>query len=375
MAIYIIIIFIILNIYLLPSCFGVLPKSRGHPYYKTFRLVDEDICHPFSVVHKIDLKKYAGSALSISPGTKFNTWFNRTKDFECKFIVKAPKDESLFASIQSISFRKNGDECLDYVKFKRKNDNEADHRICGKLNRQIPRVMINENNQPRFEALNHDTNDDNYDDIYQYSTRYDESDLDGEIETTIFVSKKSLSMNENLNLTISYTPYKSCDKVNTDDYGPTTAYDICLWKEYFCDGIQNCASDLCADEQYCSNDIFGNGNNTKLTIGAIVTIILCLLKFLASLWICKRYKIFCWSPDCMMNSSTINNNNNDNSYHNNNTSRIIDNDIDNNFSTNQSSSVPPVLLVSVLPSSHDKDLPPSYESLFPERINSAATQS
>lgn len=95
------------------------------------------------------------------------------------------------------------------LQFKRKNNNEADHRICGKLNRQIPRVMINENNQPRFEALNHDTNDDNYDDIYQYSSRYDESDLDGEIETTIFVSKKSLSMNENLNLTITYTPYKS----------------------------------------------------------------------------------------------------------------------------------------------------------------------
>lgn len=76
----------------------------------------------------------------------------------------------------------------------------------------------------------------------------------------------------------------------------------------------------------------------------------------------------------MMTSSTINNNNNDNNYHNNNTNRIIDNDID-NFSTNQASSVPPVLLVSVLPSSHDKDLPPSYDSLFPERINSTATQS
>ncbi|KAF7992482.1 hypothetical protein HCN44_004826 [Aphidius gifuensis] len=36
-------------------------------YWLVIRLVDEDIRHPFLVAHKIDLKKYAGSAVSISP--------------------------------------------------------------------------------------------------------------------------------------------------------------------------------------------------------------------------------------------------------------------------------------------------------------------
>lgn len=77
--------------------------------------MDEDICDPLSRTKVIDLHK-SGGALSVSPGSKFYTWYNRTGDWQCKFTVRAPKDASLFASIQSISFRKIGNECLDYVR-------------------------------------------------------------------------------------------------------------------------------------------------------------------------------------------------------------------------------------------------------------------
>ena len=81
-----------------------------------------------------------------------------------------------------------------------------------------------------------------------------------------------------------------------------------------------------------------------------------------SLWICRRHKRLCWSSDC------AGPNQHDNRYAH--TERIAE-----NLSANPNSSVAvaPMLEVAVLPAVADKDLPPSYDSLFPEQSNPSTT--
>lgn len=135
--------------------------------------------------------------------------------------------------------------------------------------------------------------------------------------------------------------------------------NICIWKGYYCDGIRNCALNNCMDENGC--DIVSDGTGTKVTVGAVTTMILLFLLFVMCLWICRKHKKLCWSPDCAgPNMSETNN-------------RQID------LRTRDSSSrsvVPtaPMLDETTTRSFQDKDLPPSYDSLFPEQpVTIAAT--
>lgn len=76
------------------------------------------ICNPSSdkvqVVEDLRSKGFRDSAILIKPSHVFETWHVKYNK-HCKFKVKATKGDALFAVVQSMSFRRNGTECLDYI--------------------------------------------------------------------------------------------------------------------------------------------------------------------------------------------------------------------------------------------------------------------
>ncbi|XP_063974917.1 uncharacterized protein LOC135161357 [Diachasmimorpha longicaudata] len=319
---------------------GVSLKS---PKYAEKTLAEEEICHPISGVSRnaLRLNKAPNSGLIITPAHVFDSWTHRTNDLRCRFTTKAPKGEHLFAVIQTISFRRNDSGCIDYVKFKRKGKNSTDE-FCENFDRRTLRHLLEYS-----EDYSGFTNK-------NLSYSFGEFDSQGEIETTIFVSKEPLKENEHLNLTIVYTPAKDCEKTDWTQYR-TTGYDVCLWRDYFCDGYTNCFAGMCVDEDPCPDEITSNGTGTKVTIGAVTTILLLFLVFLMGLWICRRQKKLCWSSDCAGPSSQDR----------------PPADRESAGSNLQAVGLTPMLEIAVLPSPLDKDLPPSYDSLFPDQANRA----
>lgn len=123
----------------------------------------------------------------------------------------------------------------------------------------------------------------------------------------------------------------------------------------------NCPEEVCRDEENCEKlyDIVSNGTGTKVTIGAVTTMILCFIIFVMGLWICRRNKKLCWSSDCAGPGGQDN--------------RLSRIEREAAGSANAPVVVDPMLQVATAPSVLDKDLPPSYDSLFPEQSSPPAT--
>lgn len=128
----------------------------------------------------------------------------------------------------------------------------------------------------------------------------------------------------------------------------------CIPKEYYCDEYKNCALESCSDQANCK--IISDGTGTKVTVGAVTTLFLSFLLFVMCLWTCRKHKKLCWSPDCAGPNVT---------------GGVSNQPID----MGARSVVPTAPMldeVSTRPV-HDKDLPPSYNSLFPDQANPPAT--
>ncbi|KAG8037337.1 hypothetical protein G9C98_005547 [Cotesia typhae] len=320
-------------------CYAKLKYSLSkHESYETYNLTQEEICHPLRGKAK-PIPKLT-RAITIEPSYIFQSWRTPLNtDLICKFIVKTAHRQNLMVVIQNLSFRQNGSKCVDYVKFKRKNRDDG-KPFCGKIN---------------YERI--------YDDFTRNIVGEFTSNMEDEIETTILVSKQPLDPEDPpLNITLVYTPFKDCfrsEGLNNNGQiykRPTETSEYCIPEDYICDGITNCLPEICKDESNCPEIIVSNGVGTKVTITAVSTILLCFIIFLMGLWICRRNHKLCWSPDCAgppnPDDHRFTNANNRGS---------------GNFTDQQSPSVPsaPMLQVAVLSSPADKDLPPSYDSLFP----------
>ena len=148
-----------------------------------------------------------------------------------------------------------------------------------------------------------------------------------------------------------------CSDVDSKRY-KSIGHNTCMLNEYFCDEVYNCVPGICFDEGNCTHEIISSGTGTKVTEGAVTTMILCFIIFVMCLWICKRSQKLCWSTDCVLMS--------------------IDSDVcsrpgtlprETEGSVNPPVPSAPMLEVAVPSSVADKDLPPSYDSLFPEQNN------
>lgn len=88
--------------------------------------MDEDkICsplQPLTIANKdfiknvdVTYKNPYSYPLLVYPGHALDNW-RGSYDKECKFSVKTAKKEGLFVVIQSMNLRREGTECLDYIR-------------------------------------------------------------------------------------------------------------------------------------------------------------------------------------------------------------------------------------------------------------------
>lgn len=312
---------------------------NASPFYTEFLMENDKICHPFSAKGNIRLPDVEDGAAIVKPNHMFDPW-KVTSNKLCKYVFKTHRHTGLFAVIQTMSLRRNGSECIDYVQFKE--DKHKSKLFCGGFDHRHARYHASGGDEGAELNLSHP----------------EFKSAKGEIETYIFISKEKLLPGEVLDLTIVYTPYKDCNKLKDINKYRLNSNNTCISENYYCDGYRNCAFDSCLDEAGC--EIVSNGTGTKVTVGAVTTLFLTFLLFVMCLWTCRKHKKLCWSPDCAgPNIAGANPPSTD--------SRQRD--------PSGRSVVPtaPMLEEATTRPVHDKDLPPSYDSLFPDQPIPAAT--
>ncbi|XP_014477793.1 PREDICTED: uncharacterized protein LOC106746096 isoform X2 [Dinoponera quadriceps] len=304
-------------------------------------LESDKICHPLNRSHLHDIRN--ASAVIINSKYFFNRWVVNL-DRYCKYTFRTAKGEGLFAVIHNMFFRrKNNGACLDYVRFKR-SDGHQTSEFCGE-------VQLNSLTYSEFPVSLHDHIYSEFEPIHGRSSS-------GKLETEIFISKEEVPKGQTLDLKIVYTPYRECGTVDANEFRPVR-YNSCIRKEYICDRIHNCWDTVCNDEVDCppNTDVLSREDSTtEVTVGAVTTVILCFIIFVMCLWICKRSQKLCWSSDCAGPNVC---------------SRPGSLPSDADGSASRAVPSAPMLEVAVSSPVADKDLPPSYDSLFPEQSNPA----
>ncbi|XP_015187678.1 PREDICTED: uncharacterized protein LOC107072341 [Polistes dominula] len=314
-----------------------------HSKYTKYDIKNEKDCHINSNKHNKDL----AVVINITVDHQSNA------DTYCRFIIKTNKDDGLFGVIQKMTFRRNKTQCLDYVQFKR-SDFQRTQKFCGNYDRSTTKYYpVPEPENNTYESAS----------IFSGST-YAEFDTKGMLETIVFISKeKHLLTEEIISLTLVYTPYKRC-KENLNTNYTKIKFESCILHNYFCDGYQNCVPNICEDEVNCTTsiDVFTHSTGTKITMGAVTTLVVCTIIFGVCVWACKKKDMIFWSLDCAGPSTRS-------------SDRLARSGVQESESTsNRQVPTAPMLEVVVPPPVIDKDLPPSYDSLFPEENNSTVQQ-
>ncbi|XP_011639477.2 uncharacterized protein LOC105428722 [Pogonomyrmex barbatus] len=286
------------------------------------------------------------------PSHIFDRWIVKA-DRNCTFIFKTSSGEGIFAVIQKMFFRRNGDQCLDYVRFKR-SDGHHTAKFCGEIDRSWIMSLPISKDDLDADSFNYAE----YDSVKKWKP-WSIGDI-AMIETEIFISKERVPSGQTLDLLIVYTPYKGCSHADPKQYRDV-GFNNCIRKEYVCDEIYNCPFGVCSDEADCpvrqTERYSKNNTSTKITVAAVTTMVLCFILFIICLWVCKKSQKLCWSSDCAgpnVRSRPV-------SFPN----------TDGGPESNRTVSTAPMLEVAVSSPVADKDLPPSYDSLFPEQSNSA----
>lgn len=315
--------------------------------YVNYTLESDKVCSLYRKVGDISVGKDDHSGLIITGKEYFN--LSGKHEFSCKFEVKANFEAGLFAVIQKMSFRKDSEsgECIDYIQFRHSRRNvitkilpiNVDISIkkkdgwgqkhCGKVN--------------AFQEGITDTTDSGNNTRLAPNAFLDE---DGRIEVQIVIAR--MKPDNPLYLELAFTSYKNCFSGDLGSY-KVCGQNKCIWKEYFNDGIVNCPFPNCVDEGGCDilyDETDGGkaipGLRTKVTMAALASIFCSFFFFLSCVWICWYFEVLCWSVGNIRRRA---------------------NPVE--MSPMRSSSFTPT--APPPPSSHDKDLPPSYETLFPDR--------
>lgn len=120
----------------------------------------------------------------------------------------------------------------------------------------------------------------------------------GEVAVEIVIARERLVDQKKLVISLAFTSYKKgCSESPKKSYLYCRIGE-CINSEFFANGIQNCPYQSCADEKGCKEfrrktddwprTVAGTGIGTKVTFGAVGALVLILLKFGLILWLCKR---------------------------------------------------------------------------------------
>lgn len=249
------------------------------------------------------------------------------------------RSAGIYASIRKLKLRKNDiGQCYDYITL-RYNNHQETNKICGMF----------------------DATPDNVDKMPFFAD--DTGELVVKIKLDKFIPIKSID--EKLEVSIIFTAYEYCDKPLYHQIMCSPGH--CISKSLENDGIVNCPPKYCLDEETCFTKPIAEEqlNHSNIALSALTSLIFTLFAVGLCLWICWKYTS-CKNMNTSMTSSTSGNSSRRN--RNNNAQRTTEPEFQtielppafidrsaNDRSIEMSSQQPPI---------DDKDLPPSYESLF-----------
>lgn len=322
---------------------------------------NDSVCSMSFFSNNLDLTgREDQSAMVIKDNQYFQKWTGK-HEFNCKFTVTSSLGLGVFAVIQHMSFRRNAQgQCIDYIQFRRaektlsvldlniKFKSPSDtwsEKICGKLNAFEANVG-NEFNQ------GNDGNDDK-------EIKNSFIDHKGMIEVKIYLGNKSIESSDELKFEIVFTAFQECKYDN--GHWKSCGRKTCIFKEFFNDGKVNCPYKSCKDESGCrpvdsvlnSNYMSSTTFGTKIVAATVACLVTMILVFIAFLWIFRH----CGPALCCIS--------NPNSHpHSSEMQPVPRLDTMAIIAT-----APPDAMVAsgTEVRTADKDLPPSYDSLFPSK--------
>ncbi|KAF5283179.1 hypothetical protein FQR65_LT02691 [Abscondita terminalis] len=314
--------------------------------YKTMNLDDSKLC---SVVtnRKIKLESDSSSALIVSLGRLKDHFWSWEKNFVCTFKVHSQHaSQGLYIVIQNLSFRRNiSDDCIDYVRFMR-GDGTLSKKYCGYLNATLGM-------HPIYAPENYAA------DLAPTVNSF--IDPRGMVEVVLHINREALKAYEESELKIVFTTFWYCLSAPKDkSHSCSTEHkEHCIYKGFFNDSHVNCPYPGCVDENGCSNEVqeLHSTVGNKVVIGSVTTLFIMFVLFICCIWFCRKYKRLCWSDNFSgpsePNQNMENRETNESNMH--------------NISMSSSARVVSSSARANVNSDEDKDLPPSYDSLFPNR--------
>ncbi|XP_055687480.1 uncharacterized protein LOC129792441 [Lutzomyia longipalpis] len=262
----------------------------------------------------------------------WNTKYLPLDDIQCMVMINTTTRYSgLFAVIQKLNFRtkSNGkSECRDYVQIKYGGGDKTG-KICEEIGTERTPAM----------SFNSPT---------------------GEMSIQLHIGgRKAEEVEEFIEISMVLTTYRDCD--DSFAFSCFRNNTGCIPMEYYRDSVVNCDTPLCADEVSClvgqQSVVRKTLNSSNIALSAITSFIFTALGVGGCLWCCWKYRYcleecFAGPPPTMATST------------------------DQQTNTVPSQGAPIELQLPQSPSlaqqpsqsrQEDKDLPPSYDTLFPDK--------
>ncbi|XP_076253501.1 uncharacterized protein LOC143191946 [Rhynchophorus ferrugineus] len=295
--------------------------------YVKLSIESTKLCSP------ITTRKVKYEALIVDQGRSINGhsihWnYNHT----CKFEVHSGYSKGgVLAVIQNMNLRQyNSGECMDYIELRVRN--QFTRRYCGQLsaveimNTKYDRSLISYNNSLISSA-------------------------DG-LDVTIFIHRNPLELDERTEFTVAFTSYKACSHPSKNAILNSCDEDerVCINKLYFYDGIFNCPYYGCVDEETVEPMNSSGSVGNTIVIGSISVLALIFVIFILLMWATKKHKSCCWADNFAHPTSQDNRN-----------SRVMEM----NEQTGARLAEPSLTSQPTVQIDEEKDLPPTYDSLFP----------
>ncbi|CAH0382603.1 unnamed protein product [Bemisia tabaci] len=316
------------------SCFSSLFQPAFCDEYSRLFFENDEVCSYAFKPKNILIGHKDKPALILSEKSYFDSWPG-TRPFNCNFHVFV-HNQGLFAVIQNMYLRRNATtkECIDYIQFKQSKQ-------------QFPINL-------QFEREQHNWGPKYCGRIIATDIMMEQPDSDiapnayianeGSIAVKIHITPKQVLDNETLTLEIAFTPYSICRYDN--NAVKNCGENMCISQKYVTDGVVNCPFIDCRDEGTCVLNFngtritkFATGIGVRLSMNAIASVFSVFLVFISCLWLCRHCGAFCFEPP----PQPI----------------IVSSPVEmGDVRAQQAATAPPI--------ADDKDLPPSYDSLFPE---------
>ncbi|RZF45567.1 hypothetical protein LSTR_LSTR010968 [Laodelphax striatellus] len=326
-------------------------------YYNIHTLEEHKVCNLGSGFKYITKPLIVGetSAVIIKQTSYFRE-FSGNDEFKCTFVVKASFENfGIFGVIQKLKLRKDveANKCIDYVEVCEYRENPIE-RVSG-IYYPMCRFPLK-----RFCGLPSESTDDDVDTLKPAGFIAKR----GQIAVKIYLAAKRVEPNQTMDVVIAFTSFIPCrrDMGSNKMCSPPVSAMVekgggegaCISKVYFNDGVVNCPYSGCADECGAQDAQAGAGGepslSTKVTVTAVTSIFLSFFFFLGCIWLCRSCEVLCWSVDGLRHAVEVRNN-------------AAAASMTQEDELTPTAPLPPPAAAS----DHDKDLPPAYETLFPDR--------